>query len=83
MEEQTILMLIQIDKSNGTLQPTHDSGKSDGVDGAVDVVDSRLPGLLVFLVVVLLLLECLIPQERDKPYIQGFIVAEIPTSLVL
>jgi hypothetical protein len=29
-QEQTILVLVQIVEANGTLQPTHDSGKSDG-----------------------------------------------------
>jgi hypothetical protein len=55
VEEQTILVLVQIVEANGTLQPTHDSRKSDGTDGAIVVAASLWQGLLVFLVVVLLL----------------------------
>jgi hypothetical protein len=56
VEEQTILVLIQIVEANGTLQPMHDSGKSDGADRAIIVAASRWLGLLVFLIVVVLLL---------------------------
>jgi hypothetical protein len=62
VEERTILVLIQIVEANGTLQPMHDSGKSDGV---VIIAASRWPGLLAFLLVVVLLLGRLLPQERD------------------
>jgi hypothetical protein len=31
-------VLVQIVEANGTHQPTHDSGKSDGADGAVVVL---------------------------------------------
>jgi hypothetical protein len=55
VEEQTILVLVQIVEANGTLQPTHDSGKSDGTDGAIVVAASLWQGLLVFLVILLLL----------------------------
>jgi hypothetical protein len=55
VEEQTILVLIQIVEANGTLQPTHDSGKSDGADRVVVVTASRWQGLLVFLIVATLL----------------------------
>jgi hypothetical protein len=82
VEEKTILVLVQIVEANGTLQPMHDSRKSDGADGAIVIAASRRQGLLVFLVVVVLLVR-LIFQERDKPCIQGFVVREIPTSLVL
>jgi hypothetical protein len=88
--------------------------KSDGADRVVIVAASGWPGLLVFLVVILLLLSHLLlvvaasrwpgmlvfliivvlllgrlllgrllPQEWDKPCIQGFVVAKIHTSLVL
>jgi hypothetical protein len=67
-------VLIQIVEANGTLQPTHDFVKSDGA--------SRWLGLLVFLIIVLLLLDRLLPQERDKPCLQGFVVPEILTSLI-
>jgi hypothetical protein len=75
-------------EANGTLELMLDSRKSDGADRAVIIAASRWPGLLVFLDVVVpllgrLLLNLFLPQERDKPSIQGFIVAEIPTSLVL
>jgi hypothetical protein len=126
VEEQIILVLVQIIEANGTLQPTHDSGRSDRVIVVVAsrwlglpiflivivlllgrllldclllrhlllvVAASRCPGLLVFLLIIVLLLghlllsrlllDHLLPQERDKPCIQGFIEAEIPTSLVL
>jgi hypothetical protein len=87
VEEKTILVLIQIVEANGTLQPTHDSGKFDGVDGVIVVAASRWPDLLVFLIVVILLLGCLVlglllPRERDKPCPQGFVVPEILMSLV-
>jgi hypothetical protein len=125
VEEQIILALVQIIEANGTLQPTHDSGRSDRV---IVIAASRWLGLLIFLIVIVLLLgrlllDCLLlrrllvvaasrclgllvfllivvlllghlllsrllldhllPQERDKPCIQGFIEAKIPTSLVL
>jgi hypothetical protein len=84
VEEQTILVLIQIVEANGTLQPTHNSGKFDLADGAIVVTASQWLGLLVFLLIIgHLLLGCLLPLERDKPCIQGFVVAEIPMSLVL
>jgi hypothetical protein len=102
VEEQTILVLVQIVEANGTLQPTHDSRKSNGADGVIVVAASRWQGLLVFLVVVVLLdclvlgrlllgclllgcllLGCLLPQKRDKPCIEEFIVRGIPMSLVL
>jgi hypothetical protein len=41
---------------------------------------ARPTGLLI---IVVLLLGRLLPQERDKACIQGFIVHEIPTNLVL
>jgi hypothetical protein len=41
-------------EANGTLEPTLDSGKSDGADGAIVIAASQWPGLLVFLVVLLL-----------------------------
>jgi hypothetical protein len=83
VKEQTILVLVQIVEANGTLQPMHDPGKFDGADGVVVVTASCWPGLLVFLIVIILLLDRFLHQERDKPYIQGFVVLEIPTSLVL
>jgi hypothetical protein len=70
-------------EANGTLEPMLDSEKSDGTDGAGVIAASRWPHLLVFLVIVLLLLSYLLPQERDKTCIQGFIVTEMPMSLVL
>jgi hypothetical protein len=96
VEEQTILVLIQVVELNGTLQPTHDSRKSDGADGAIIAAASQCQGLLVLLVIVLLLgrllLSCLLlcrlilgsllPQKMDKPCIEGFIVCGIPMSLV-
>jgi hypothetical protein len=65
-------------EANGTLEPTHDSGKSDRADGAVIVIASRWLGLLVFLVVIVLLLgrlllSCLLPKERDKPCIKDWL----------
>jgi hypothetical protein len=88
VEEQTILVLVQIVEANGTVQPTHDTGKSDGADRAIVVFASRWLGLLVFLVIVVLLLgrlllSRLLPQKRDKPCIQGFVVPKIHTSLIL
>jgi hypothetical protein len=68
VEEQTILMVVQIVEANRTLQPMHDSGKSDAADGAVVVTASWRQGLLVFLVVIVLLVR-LLPQEMDKPCI--------------
>jgi hypothetical protein len=82
VEEQTILVLIQIVEANGTLQPMHDSRKSNEDDGAVVIAASRWPGLLVFFIVILLLLGHLCPQERDKLCLQGFIVPEMLMSLV-
>jgi hypothetical protein len=87
VEEQTILVLIQIVEANGTLQPTHNSRKFDLADGAIVVTASQWLGLLVFLLIIVLLghllLGRLLPLERGKPCIQGFLVAEIPMSLVL
>jgi hypothetical protein len=83
VEVKIILVLVQIVEANGTLQPTHDSRKSDGADGAVVVPASRWAGLLVFLLVVILLLVRLLPQERDKSCLQGFVVHEMLMSLVL
>jgi hypothetical protein len=64
VEEQTIIVLVQIVEANGTLQPTHDSGKSDEADRVVVVAASRWTCLLVFLIIVILLgcllLSCLI-----------------------
>jgi hypothetical protein len=64
VEEQTILVLVQIVEANGTLQPTLDSGKSDGADGAVIIAPFWWQGMLVFqLIIVLLgrlLLGCLL-----------------------
>jgi hypothetical protein len=60
-------VLVQIVEAKGTLEPTLDSGKSDGADGAIIVAASRWPGLLVFLLIVVvlllghLLLGCLLP----------------------
>jgi hypothetical protein len=54
MEEQTVLVLVQIVEANGTVQPTHDIGKSDVPDRGIVIGASRWPGL-VFLVVVILL----------------------------
>jgi hypothetical protein len=85
VEEQTILLLVQIVEANGTLQPTHDSGKSDGADGAIIIAASRWLGLLVIVLLLLLghlLLSRLRPQERDKPCLQGFVVPKILMSLV-
>jgi Zn-dependent protease len=97
VEEQTILVLIQIVEANGTIQPTLDSRKSDGVDGIVVIAASRWQGLLVFLLLVILLgclllgclllgrfpLGCLLPLESVKPSIQGFVAAKIHINLVL
>jgi hypothetical protein len=87
VEEKTILVLVQIVEANGTLQPTHDSGKSDRADGAIVVVASRWQDLLVFLLLIVLLgrllLYCLLPSESVKPSIQGFIVSGILINLVL
>jgi hypothetical protein len=47
-------------EANGTLEPTLDSGKSDGVDGAIIIAASRWLGLLVFLVIIVLLLSHLL-----------------------
>jgi hypothetical protein len=55
VEEKTILVLVQIVEANGTLQPTHDSGKSDGADEVFIVAASRWQDLLFFLLVVVLL----------------------------
>jgi hypothetical protein len=74
MEEQTIPKIVQIVETNGTLQPTHDSRKSNG---AVVVAASQWQGLLVFLLIVILL-----PQEMNKPCIQGFVARGISMSLV-
>jgi hypothetical protein len=60
----------------------HDSRKSDGADGVIVVAASQWLGLLVFLVVIILLLGCLLPQERDKPCLQEFIVPDILMSLI-
>jgi hypothetical protein len=75
-------------EANRTLEPTLDSGKCNGADGAVVVTTSRWSGMLVFLLVIVvllsrLLLDHLLPHERDKPCLQGFIVPEILTSLFL
>jgi hypothetical protein len=59
MWKRTIPVLIQIVEANGTLQPTHDSRKSDGADGAVIIAASRWQHLLVFLLLILLL-SCLL-----------------------
>jgi hypothetical protein len=90
VEGQTILVLIQIVKANGTLEPMLDSEKFDGADGVV-VAASQWPGLLVFLVVIIilflghllgrLLLGYLLPHERDKTCQQGFVVPEILLKL--
>jgi hypothetical protein len=80
-------VLVQIVEAKGTLEPTLDSGKSDGADGAIIVAASRWPGLLVFLLIVVvlllghLLLGCLLPRERDNPCHQGFIVPKICLSM--
>jgi hypothetical protein len=70
VEEQTILVLVQIVEANGTLQPTLDSRKSNGADGAVVVATSRWQGMMVFLLIVVLLshllLGCLLPPESVK-----------------
>jgi hypothetical protein len=70
VEEKIILVLIQIVEANGTLPPTHNTGKSDGVDTAIIIAASRWQGLLVLLDVVLLLsrhlLGRLLPQEMGK-----------------
>jgi hypothetical protein len=78
---------------NETLEPTLDSGKSNGV---VVAATSRWPGLFIFLIIVVLLLGCLfldrllldyrlfshlLPQERDETCHQGFVIPEILTSL--
>jgi hypothetical protein len=87
VEEQTILVLVQIVEANGTLQPTHDSGKSDGADRVIVVTASRWQDLLVFLLVILLLnrllLGCLLHLESVKPSIQGFVVSGMPINMVL
>jgi hypothetical protein len=92
VEEQTILVLVQIIEANGTLQPTHDSRKSDRVDGDIVIAVSRWQDLLDFLLLVVLLghllLRCLLlgyllPLESVKPSIQGFIVSRIPINFVL
>jgi hypothetical protein len=78
VEEQTILVLLQIVEANGTLQPTHDSGKSDGADEVIVVAASLWQDLFVFLLLIVLLghllLRCLLPSESVKPSVQGFIV---------
>jgi hypothetical protein len=54
-------MLIQIVEANATLEPTLDSRKSDEADKVVVVTTSRWPGLLLFLIVIILfLLSCLL-----------------------
>jgi hypothetical protein len=63
VEEQTILVLIQIVEANGTLQPMHDSRKSNEDDGAVVIAASRWPGLLVFFVIIVLLLGHLVLRK--------------------
>jgi ABC-type microcin C transport system permease subunit YejB len=78
-------------EANGTLEPTLESGKFDEVDGAIVIVASRWPGLLAFLLVIVLLLSRLLfgrfplgrllPLERDKPCYQGFAIPKILTSL--
>jgi hypothetical protein len=50
-------VLVQIVEANGTLQPIHDSRKSDEADGVVVVTASRWQDLLVFLLL-LVLLDC-------------------------
>jgi hypothetical protein len=35
VEEQSVLVLVQIVETNGTLEPTLDSRKSDGADGVI------------------------------------------------
>jgi hypothetical protein len=40
VEEQIILVLIQIIEANEILQSMHDSGKSDGANGAVIIAAS-------------------------------------------
>jgi hypothetical protein len=65
VEKQTVLLLVQIVDTNGTLEPTLDSRKSDRADGAIVVAASRL---LVFLIVVVLLLGRLLPHERDTRF---------------
>jgi hypothetical protein len=99
VEEQTVCVLIQIVEENETLEPTLDSRKSDGADGAIVVAASRWPGL-VFLILLLghlllsrlllgcLLLDCLLlgrllPHEKDKPCHQGFAVPKILTNLLV
>jgi hypothetical protein len=79
VEEQTVLVLIQIVEANTTFGPKLNSSKSDGVDGAIVVTASRWLGLLVFLIVVLL--GCLPPQERDRPRYHGFVVPEVILKL--
>jgi hypothetical protein len=87
VEEKIVLVLIQIVEANGTLEPMLDSWKSDGANGAVGITASRWQGLLVFIIIVVvllldrLLLGRLLPQERDKPCHQGFIVPEILLKL--
>jgi hypothetical protein len=52
VEEQAVFVLIQMVEPNGIFEPTLDSGKSDGSDGAIVVSASRWPSLQVFLIVV-------------------------------
>jgi hypothetical protein len=80
VEEQTVLVLIQIVDTNGTLEPMLDSGKSNRADGAVVAAASLLLVSLIIIVLLLgclllscLLLDCLLlghllPRERDNPF---------------
>jgi hypothetical protein len=97
VEEHTILVLVHIPEANGTLEPTLDFGKSNGV---VVVTTSSWPGLLVFLVIVVflrrdrfnlslilgrlldhLLLGRFLPHESSKPCHQGFVVLDFILKL--
>jgi hypothetical protein len=40
VEEQSVLVLVQIVETNGTLEPTLDSRKSDGADGVIIITTS-------------------------------------------
>jgi hypothetical protein len=86
VEEQNVLVLIQIVEANGTLEPMLDSRKSDGADGTIVDAASRWLDLLVLLVIIVLLLGHLLlghllPQERDKPCHEGFLVPEIRLNM--